>query len=74
VQCLGSAAAGPNSLVSRPVTHAVRLVSTLVAGMLSRNERPFLHVAETSTSAIAPYERLGFESRTHVTFRGFRTP
>jgi predicted GNAT family acetyltransferase len=42
--------------------------------MLSRNERPFLHVAETSTSAIAPYERLGFESRTHVTCRGFRTP
>ncbi|MER6138760.1 GNAT family N-acetyltransferase [Streptomyces sparsogenes] len=54
--------------------HAVRLVSALVARVLARDERPFLHVAEANTGAITLYERLGFESRKHVTFRGFRTP
>lgn len=54
--------------------HAARLVSALMAGILARGERPFLHVAETNTAAIALYERLGLESRTHVTFRGFRMP
>lgn len=54
--------------------HAARLVSALVARILTRNERPFLHVAETNTGAIALYERLGFASRKRVTFRGFRTP
>ncbi|GAA2898666.1 GNAT family N-acetyltransferase [Streptosporangium fragile] len=54
--------------------HAARLVSALVARILARDERPFLHVAGANTGAIALYERLGFETRKPVTFRGFRTP
>ncbi|GAA3494576.1 hypothetical protein GCM10019016_016760 [Streptomyces prasinosporus] len=54
--------------------HAARLVSALVARIVVRGERPFLHVAETNTGAIALYERLGFRTRRQVTFRGFRTP
>ncbi|GHB39348.1 GNAT family N-acetyltransferase [Streptomyces viridiviolaceus] len=54
--------------------HAARLVGALVARIVARGERPFLHVAETNTGAIALYERLGFRARRHVTFRGFRTP
>ncbi|GAA2396154.1 GNAT family N-acetyltransferase [Streptomyces coeruleofuscus] len=54
--------------------HAIRLVTALVTRILAHDRRPFLHVAETNTEAIALYERLGFTSRKHVTFRGFRTP
>ena len=54
--------------------HAARLVSALTTRITDRGDRPFLHVAETNTAAIALYERLGFTTRRSVTFRGFRTP
>ncbi|WP_318211635.1 GNAT family N-acetyltransferase [Streptomyces sp. SJL17-1] len=54
--------------------HAARLVGALAARIEARGEGAFLHVAETNTGAIALYEKLGFVTRKHVTFRGFRTP
>ncbi|MHB9857553.1 GNAT family N-acetyltransferase [Streptomyces sp. YIM S03343] len=54
--------------------HAARLIGALVSRILARGERPFLHVAETNTGAMALYDRLGFETRKGITFRGFRTP
>jgi ribosomal protein S18 acetylase RimI-like enzyme len=54
--------------------HAARLVRALATHIESRGERPFLHVAEVNTGAIALYERLGFKNRKRVTFRGFRVP
>lgn len=54
--------------------HAARLVSALTTRVLARGDRPFLHVAEANTAAIALYEGLGFKTRKQVVFRGFRTP
>lgn len=54
--------------------YAGRLIRALIADIVTRGERPFLHVAEANDVAIARYERLGFVTRKPVTFRGFRTP
>ncbi|MFD5950271.1 GNAT family N-acetyltransferase [Streptomyces collinus] len=54
--------------------YAVRLLRAHIARVVARGDRPFLHVAEENSGALALYERLGFETRKHVTFRGFRTP
>ncbi|GAA4616528.1 GNAT family N-acetyltransferase [Saccharopolyspora hordei] len=54
--------------------HAARLITALVRRILDRGERPFLHVVESNTAALALYEKLGFRTRTAVTFRGFRIP
>ncbi|MFF3837855.1 GNAT family N-acetyltransferase [Streptomyces sp. NPDC001930] len=54
--------------------HAARLVGALAARIEARGEGPFLHVAEANAGARALYEKLGFVTRRHVTFRGFRTP
>ncbi|UNS95194.1 GNAT family N-acetyltransferase [Streptomyces tubbatahanensis] len=54
--------------------YAARLLGALVARITARGETPFLHAAEGNTGAIALYEKLGFQLRRQVTFRGFRTP
>lgn len=59
---------------SRGQGHASRLIDELVARILSRGERPFLHSVDKNIEAIALYERLGFTTRTRVDFRGFRVP
>jgi len=54
--------------------HAARLVTALVARITARGERPFLHVIDSNTGAIALYERLGFRTRGPARFRGYRVP
>jgi predicted GNAT family acetyltransferase len=51
---------------------ARQLSAAVVAGVVSRGERPFLHAWKTNQAAITMYERLGFELRTHVNVAAVR--
>ncbi|GAB6901455.1 GNAT family N-acetyltransferase [Kineosporia succinea] len=53
---------------------ATRLVSETAARIVSRGERPLIHVAAANRTAQAIYSKLGFETRREVTFRGFKVP
>ena len=51
------------------------ILTTLVAAAIAeRGETPFLHVADTNTSARAVYELLGFTTRRMVSFGAYRAP
>ncbi|MEV0354630.1 GNAT family N-acetyltransferase [Nocardia sp. NPDC050697] len=54
--------------------YAAQLIGGLVDRITALGDRPFLHVAAANTAAIGLYERLGFRTRTPVTFRGFHVP
>jgi len=43
--------------------YAAALMTLIIRRILSRGERPFLHVRPENTRAVALYERLGFEKR-----------
>ncbi|MEU6349098.1 GNAT family N-acetyltransferase [Streptomyces sp. NPDC047072] len=53
---------------------ATRLVRAVAAGIRERGDTPFLHAAETNTSAIRLYESLGFTVRRRSTILQVRTP
>ena len=53
---------------------AERLVRTICAGIVARDETPILHVAGTNTGAIRLYERMGFAIRREIEFVGFVIP
>ena len=52
---------------------AAALTHTVALGIVERDERPFLHVADTNHAARRVYERLGFTERTTVEFALVRT-
>jgi ribosomal protein S18 acetylase RimI-like enzyme len=67
------------SAVCTDATHrgqglATRLVRAIAAGIRTRGETPFLHVAATNTTAIRLYRSLGFAPRQEAAFIVARTP
>ncbi|HEY4226262.1 MAG TPA: GNAT family N-acetyltransferase [Pseudolysinimonas sp.] len=53
---------------------AGRLVRAVATNIERRGETPMLHVAGSNAGAIRLYEKLGFRSRTPITFGGFTAP
>ncbi|MGU3293256.1 GNAT family N-acetyltransferase [Williamsia sp. M5A3_1d] len=53
---------------------AARLLAAQIRLITDAGDRPFLHVAETNSAAVSVYERLGFRTRSAVSFRGYRVP
>jgi ribosomal protein S18 acetylase RimI-like enzyme len=51
-----------------------RLVRSVAAGILARDETPFLHAAATNVNAIRLYESIGFTVRRQVAFAVVRAP
>ncbi len=54
--------------------YASILTIRVAAAIAERGETPFLHVADTNTSARAVYELLGFTTRRMVSFAAYRVP
>jgi len=48
------------------------LVDKVVAGILARGERPFLHATVENVDAIRLYRSLGFTVRKHIDFAAVR--
>ncbi len=53
---------------------ASALVKAVVAGIVERDERPFLHAAATNVNAIRLYHQLGFVIRRRSAFQAVKVP
>jgi ribosomal protein S18 acetylase RimI-like enzyme len=53
---------------------ATTLIRAIAAGIRTRGDTPFLHVAAGNSDAIRLYESLGFVTRRRITFNVLRTP
>lgn len=66
-----------SAIVTHPEHTGKGYASQLIQGisdlLFTENTLPFLHVAESNTSAIRLYEKLGFQTRRKMDFWHFRT-
>jgi len=54
--------------------YAAAVTSTVARGIIAAGRTPILHVAAHNVGAKSVYERLGFETRTMLTFGAYRAP